>query len=137
MGNYKGAGSLPRVLRDGNDDVKLSAADVCEIIKTCAREGVGKLIYGSLDVEFAPRVVTDVAIPPGSEVARPLTPEEKRQLDLELAEAEKKAKLELELLYKRERLDNMVIEDPAQFEELIASGDLTNEGSEESIDRGA
>lgn len=84
--------------------------DVLQIIKACRAEGVSKLRYGELELELG-------AAP------TPTFPE-----DPQLA---KSNLLENELRVKESDLENLRLEDPLQYEELIRSRELEDKSTGE------
>jgi restriction endonuclease Mrr len=101
---------------------ELNVKDVCEIIAACATNGVSMLKYGTLEVQFkesrtpCKEKIEDQHIEltsqgPEKEVP-PMSPEVLQKIEQDMKQAE---------------LEQMLINDPAQFEELISAGEIDNE----------
>ena len=87
---------------------------ICRIIEVCGRSGVREFHAGRIKLLFGNVVqapdLEPLFIPPAVE----------RAIETQTRESIEKEEINL----KREELEQMVIEDPARFEELIRSGDL-------------
>lgn len=101
---------------------ELNVKDVCEIIAACATNGVSMLKYGPLEVQFkeshAPSKEKKEDQPieltsqgPENEVPT-MSPEVLQKIEQDMKQAE---------------LEQMMLTDPAQFEELISAGEIENE----------
>lgn len=100
---------------------ELNVKDVCEIIAACATNGVSMLKYGALEVQFkehnpSKEKVQDQPIEltsqgPENEVPT-MSPEVLQKIEQDMKQAE---------------LEQMMLTDPAQFEELISAGEIENE----------
>lgn len=103
----------------------LTAEQVIEIIKVSADKGATSLKLGDLHIAFE------------------VKPKESKQNQSEivLSQAEHDAQtqnavVQAELDTKEDQIDNMLIEDPARAERLIAMGDLNNVGTDGTDDDG-
>ena len=106
----------------------LRTEDICTIIKLCSESRVASLKWGDLCVEFGPAKTTPWAFPMESahtEAVSPAPSPEKADTQ------EQETLLSDELRVKDDQLALMVIEDPAQYEELISSGELDEEDERE------
>ena len=98
--------------------MNFSAEELIRIIEVCSRNGVQLFKSGDLEVEF--RTIHAPTIEPV------FVPEEIKHV----AESQAREELEKEEVeYKREELEDMLINDPVRLEELIRSGDLMDEKS--------
>lgn len=99
---------------------EMNAKDVCAIVKACGESGVTEITFGPLTIRFAPKPSVgeqQEAIPQAEhfiEVQNRIQTEQEAQDDL----------LHQELEIKRERLAMALIEDPVEFEKLLAAGEL-------------
>ena len=93
------------------------ANEVCSIIEMCGKSGVREFRLGKLEIHYGPvaREVdqSPIVVPDG--LARATESQARESLEKD------------EIAYKQNELDQMVIEDPARFEELLKSGDLRDE----------
>lgn len=100
----------------------LNVKDVCDIISSCATNNVASLKWGTLELTFkqdlhapskeinpAPAIE---AYSQGPEKDPTISPEVLQQIERDMKQVE---------------LDLMMINDPAQFEELISTGEIENE----------
>lgn len=104
-----------------------TAEDVCSILKVCARSGVKVLKFLDLEVEFfethtkkpipAAEVKFPGAVMSEDKQAAPSQPEA-----VQISEEEAAA-------IRQMQLDLMLIEDPAQYEHLVAAGELEDADS--------
>lgn len=98
----------------------LSGQDICEIIKTCGEVGVTEFRLSNLSFSFQAR--TETVLPnylyqsPG-----PVTANTKAMDENSLIRPD-------EINAKENVLDNLHIEDPLQFEELLAQRELEDSG---------
>jgi hypothetical protein len=100
----------------------LNVKDVCDIISSCATNNVRSMKWGTLELTFkedlhAPSkeinpVTAIEAQSQGPEKEPTISPEALKQIEQDMKQVE---------------LDLMMINDPAQFEELISTGDFENE----------
>lgn len=99
--------------------LSLNASDICKIIKQCSSCGVTEFSYQSLTITFeAKEEIEPEEITPSSKVI------EEAQEPINLTEVEKKAIREQELIQKELELSTMELEDPYEFENLMATGAL-------------
>jgi len=100
----------------------LNVKDVCEIIAACATNGVSMLKYGTLEVQFkdshtpCKEKIEDQPIEihsqgPEKEIPT-MSPEVLQKIEQDMKQAE---------------LEQMLVTDPAQFEELLSSGEIEHE----------
>lgn len=109
---------------NGGEKNLLSSKDVCSIIKMCAQSKVSELKFGELHLSFG--YFSDES---RSEVPNTRISEAK------LKEEEQKYIAESEIRSKDDEIDQMLIEDPVKFEELLEQGEFDADefrGSEES-----
>lgn len=94
----------------------LSSQDICEIIKTCGESGVVDLEYGNLRISFQARnepCQDELHYQsPGPVTAIPKVMEEDNLIRPD------------EMSVKEDELANMIIEDPLQYEALLANKEL-------------
>lgn len=93
----------------------LSSTDICEIIKTSSQFGVSSLKFGDVEIQFGQKSATT----PIQETT-PVT--EITEKDHERMNKESLEEQEADL--RQAQLDQMQIEDPARYEQLIANGEL-------------
>ncbi len=111
------SGLLTMIFRKKNQVTALSGDDLCRIIERASKNGVKKITVGDLVVEY-------YCISQSPVIDPVYVPEEVRELASFQAKEDSKAQ---HVKYKQEELDQMIIEDPLQYEELIRSGDLEDE----------
>lgn len=103
-----------------------SFSETCSIIKLCGESRVAELKLGDFYVTFH----TPVGEGPQKHVEIPAT--QPTHPDAEISEEQRKqlekhALMEDEIRLKEDRLDQMLIESPSEFEALQAQGDLDEE----------
>ena len=99
-----------------NEHLDLNANDICKIIKACSSHGVTEFSCQSLTISFEAREkeLTENELPSSKVIEE--APENSEQ--------ELKALREEELLQKEFELSIMEIENPSEYEDLMASGIL-------------
>lgn len=107
----------------------LKSDEVCAILKACGENGVRVLKFADLYVQFGPK-------PAPARQSSEISPTDVRATenppspDTEMSETATKIDQttldQLELQAKQDRLERMMLEDPAEYERLMASGDLTD-----------
>lgn len=106
---------------------KLNVKNVCEIIKACGSAGVSKLKFGDLELEFHIREekqeITQTI--PMYSVSHTYQDDNSQGPESDSVSPELLQKQEAEL--KQQEVSEMLITDPAAYEELLFSGALTNE----------
>lgn len=103
------------------DSKKLLKSEELEaILKLCNRYHVKALKCPGLEVSWEDHIIL-----------RDETPVPKAEILAEQTKEQAKAILQAELELKREQIANMLIEDPSRAEELIASGELIEDGDGE------
>jgi len=100
-----------------NATKNLNCKDICSIIKECANHGVVDFKYQELQVSFKAKEITQV-VSTTSQVSEEEIP------DSYIEQIEKENLYEEELILKEQELANMPIEDPEQFEEMLANGSI-------------
>lgn len=93
----------------------LNREDICSIIEVCSQNKVSELKFGDLHLSFVFHV---------EQSARPQASFEAVISEDELKNEEKNYLAERELEVKRDEIDQMLIEDPAKFEELLEQGEF-------------
>lgn len=102
---------------------KLTALEVCSILKSCRELGVAELEFGALYVTFVPR-------PDKVEVFSTIPTLSAREIAETQAKLAKKS-LELdEMRLRDEQLGELVITDPLKYEELLRNGELSSDVGE-------
>lgn len=117
----------------------LKAEEVCRIISTCATSNVAVLKYGDLYVRFGPNTE------PGSTKGIPSeSPSENLNYadpgpspsDTAISENATKIEREThardELNLREQQIQESAITDPLEFENMLASGELEDDGTEEA-----
>lgn len=106
------------------EDMKesLNVNNVCDIIQSCATNGVSTLKWGTLELSFKNSHTPSKELNPDHTAieAHSQGPEEKPTMSPEVLQ-------QIERDMKQEELDLMMINDPAQFEELLSIGEIENE----------
>jgi len=98
--------------------IVLNSNDVCNIIKECANTGVSELKFGDLHLKFGYTLPAQPQAPLGAEIPEAqLKQEENEYLDQEFYKS------------KDDEIENMIIEDPSKFEELLNNGEFDGEES--------
>jgi hypothetical protein len=103
------------------EKVLLNAADVRSIIVTCGESNVAKLKFGDLEVEFAPKCEPPAPKPdslpaPAAEIAAIQEKVEQSSIECD------------EIALREEQVAEMMLTNPAQAEELLARGELEDDG---------
>ena len=105
----------------------LTPSEICKIIRQCGDSGVSELKFGNLSLSFK-AIKDDQTYNQTKDVLyRNSEASEENQTDL----MDESVKEELEVVRKEEDLANMVLEDPAAYEEYMANGDLIDLGDKE------
>lgn len=94
----------------------IEISELCDILKACGEAKVHKIRLGSLYLEFGPDS-SQVKPPPATEIVA----QEKRSL------------LQDEQKVKQDQLENMLLEDPEGYEELLLGGDLVDGQDRQSL----
>jgi len=102
----------------------LTCKEVCTIIEKCDSHGVTSFELGELKFSFETKAETiietpkplQISIGPEAEVPQELLDEQDRQAGFAMKEAE--------LIQKENDLSTMHIEDPAEYERLVANGTI-------------
>lgn len=98
-----------------NQEVKgLTAREVCSMIRACKDAGLKSLTWGDLDIQFWGEVQS---IPHPIHVPQ-ATVERQRAIETESIE-------EQELSLRQSQLEILRIENPGEYERLLAQGELT------------
>lgn len=109
--------------------VRLSSEHICSIIDACSKGNVRTLDYEGLKLEFFGGPVQAEATIAAPTVAHPHLTEE------ELKESDNRDLLTAEVEHKEERAALMLIENPAEWERMIAAGEFEPpEGAEKTED---
>lgn len=96
--------------------LELNGEDLLKLIEACGKSGVSHLKLGKdIELTFGGQA-TPTEVPTISQA---------NELAEKAIEVESFAEAEAEL--RKERLESMKLEDPARFEQLLASGDLVDE----------
>lgn len=93
----------------------LKIADICRLIKVCHETGVTKVEFGNLVVQFATKE-------PGAD-----TPKQEFSIPRQVVETEAEAIASHEVKIKEDKLDLLLIENPAEYERLVLAGELDEE----------
>ena len=105
---------------------ELSVNEICDIIQKCSDCGVSELKLGGLEVRFKNELPSDTSRKEITEI--PVTIEEHSQgPEKETPTMSQELLEEMEADIKQSQLEFMLVEDPAQFEELLLSGEIVNE----------
>lgn len=115
----------------------LSFQETCSIIKLCGESRVAELKIGDFHVTFHKPVGEgpETVVKPHAETAITTQPDAEIS-DEQRKQLEKHALLEDEIRLKEDRLDQMLIESPSEYEELQAQGDFENEDGTGNVDDG-
>ncbi len=110
----------------------LTFSQVCSILKACGESRVAELKFGDLHVTFHPPVKEG----PEAQQYFPTTPTppEAEISDQQREQLEKHALAEDERRVKEEQLQQMLIEDPAGYERLLAEGELEQDEETGTVD---
>lgn len=100
----------------------LNVKDVCDIISSCATNNVRSMKWGTLELTFKEDLHT-----PSKEINQTPAIEEHSQGPEEKPTMSPEVLQQIEQDMKQVELDLMMINDPAQFEELISTGEIENE----------
>jgi len=94
--------------------------DIVKIIKACRKNGVKELSIGDVKLVFSDSKAIEHKKPAGDTEISPVSPGLAQ-------EVEQEAIKEAEVRLKNEEITNMLIENPFEMEQLIASGELVDE----------
>lgn len=113
-------------------DIKnLSSTDICLIIASCGEHKVAKLQFGDLYIEMGLKAKILDEVGPKNAEAFPQNANPQSNSDNEISEELKKinddAFIQEELRTKQDQLDQLLIENPALAEKMIADGDFDEE----------
>lgn len=98
----------------------LNPAGICEILRACREVGVAELKFGRLQVTFGTPSKTDAPPSPPTSPDTEISESQARQIEHESLES-------ASLSVKEDQLEQMLLEDPYGYEQLLASGDLEDE----------
>lgn len=90
---------------------RLTAAEVCHIIESCATHRVTKLQFEGLSVEFGEKAVTTHQSLPD------LTQEQHTEMNNAQVQKDAEALRQLEI-------DELILTDPERYEELLSKGEI-------------
>ena len=107
----------------------MTASEIREIILVSAQSNVLELEFQGLRLKFGERGPAKPLVTP-SRAPETTRPAEAALSDSEHTTQTQESILEREAEVKRERLALMQIEDPLQYEKLVASGELEDEGGD-------
>jgi len=99
------------------ENKSINCKEVCAIIKICSESGVRELSFGGLKVSFGRHANEVLAL--DNTYAAPQAIHEAQAI-----EASQKAIEQEELSTKEEQLSQMMIEDPLEYEAMVARGEL-------------
>jgi hypothetical protein len=105
--------------------MKIDFKEIKDIVKLCAENGVSRLKLGEIEVVFSENAQFSQKIPKKSQKVRD-NPEKR-------TEVEQDAIGRAEVKLKEEYVDNLLLEDPAEYERLAIQGELSDE---ETLDSG-
>lgn len=95
--------------------MQLQVDDICTIIEKCATHGVSSIqLDANIKIEFGG---STSHYPKARDYNQPSTIEE-------LSEDSEKVFAEVQKIHLAERISNLMIEDPARYEEMLANGEL-------------
>jgi hypothetical protein len=109
---------------------KMTSDDICAIIRQCGESGVSELTFGSLSIRFASENKRgDLSSPEIAHhgISHSTTDYIFDDSFKKSDEEDKRILEEEEIRMREDQLSMALIEDPAQFEKLLAAGDLENE----------
>lgn len=108
----------------------LNAEDICKILKAAKEAGVYAIECGPLWARFgAP------SLEPASTGSAPTKAEEDLGKTIQAQQqAEEASLLEEEIVTKERRIEDLIVEDPLAYEEMIERGELEPEGANGSGD---
>lgn len=99
----------------------LQVHEICQIIKACADAGVTSLKCGPLELSFGKQ--TETIFIPKQHTVTEITDDHQKDLD-RIADDSLE---DDEIRYRRDQIDQMMIENPSKAEELLASGELVDD----------
>jgi hypothetical protein len=99
----------------------LTLNDVCALLRACSEARVTELKFGTLQVLFAPAEMGREQLQPMQDLVQPSA------ADIDSSPEAREAFANEVRRTKQERLALMAVEDPAELERLILSGDLTDD----------
>jgi hypothetical protein len=99
--------------------------EIKDIIKTCAEYGVSRVKIGEIEVVFGENTQISPKI-----AKKPLKVKDNPTKRIEV---EQEAIGQAEVKLKEDYIDNLLLEDPAEYERLAIQGELSDE---ETLDRG-
>lgn len=105
---------------------KFTLPELCKLIEVCNTMNVSLIRVGDVELIFK-----DDALPKEQiEIKVPSLTDEQKQITIApdtVPEVDPAVLQQLEADFKQAQLDQMMIVDPAQFEELLAAGDIVHE----------
>lgn len=117
----------------------LKAEEVCRIISTCAKSNVAVLKYGDLYVRFGPnseprkkKASKPDAIPENPTATDPDPRTSDTAISENAEEIERETHERDELNLREQQIQESAITNPLEFENMLASGDLEDDGTEEA-----
>lgn len=105
---------------------ELSVKDVCEIIHAGASNGLATLKWAGLELTFKEAHTPGQVLPPQAIEENSQGPEK------DIPEISPEALQKMEQDVKQAQLEQMLITDPAQFEEMISTGDIEDDKQAEN-----
>lgn len=105
----------------------LSASDVCAIIEACGKNKVANLKFGGLDIQMDLKPLIEDALAsymPTSVPEAAISEEQRKQAE--------KAHLQRELAAAAVEQEELILSDPAKYEELVLQGALDEDESTET-----
>lgn len=103
-----------------NNRNNFTAKGICEILKACAESGVTRLKLGDLDVDFTKPAI---AVEPDTSLEQ-VSSEEIIEQDAKATKTQAFQLLKDNQKLEDDRIDNLQIEDPFQYEEMLTQGVL-------------
>lgn len=101
---------------------QLTSDEVCRIIETCNVNGVGELTFSGLTLKMGRP--TQTAPAPGPDLVDTVTQEQIQMIQKEISAEDLLAE---EIDTRQEQLAQMLLEDPAEAERLILTGELEDD----------
>lgn len=110
-------------------DKSLKSKDICNIIRVCSKSHVSRIKMGDLEIEFRGSGI-EKQVP--VTIAEATNCEKPQNLEASYATVEEEVIEQEGVKLREEQLLQMAIEDPVEYEKLIASGDLEDMEVEQS-----
>lgn len=99
------------------DEKQLNSDEICKIIEACAKAGVSSLKCGPLELSFGKQTESHHSVQPA---VTEITDDQHRKMTEDAITQD-------EIRLRKDQIEQMLIENPALAEKLVADGDLEDD----------